>query len=93
MFVRNDFEATRTEGVVCSPAAVIIIIIIIIILNCKWGFTRRLWYYSKTTHLNKIHHMKLYKQKQRKIRAWVRERTIPTEVPPLGGEVSANVCW
>jgi hypothetical protein len=25
--------------------------------------------------------------------AWVRERTIPTERPPLVGEVSANFCW
>jgi hypothetical protein len=24
---------------------------------------------------------------------WVRERTIPTERPPLVGEVSANFCW
>jgi hypothetical protein len=24
--------------------------------------------------------------------SWVRERTIPTERPPLVGEVSANVC-
>jgi hypothetical protein len=24
--------------------------------------------------------------------AWVRERTIPTEGPPLVGEVSANLC-
>jgi hypothetical protein len=25
--------------------------------------------------------------------AWVRERTTPTERPPLVGEVSANFCW
>jgi hypothetical protein len=24
---------------------------------------------------------------------WVRERTIPTERPPLAGEVRANFCW
>jgi hypothetical protein len=37
---------------------------------------------SISLHLLKINSM-----------VWVRERTIPTERPPLVGEVIANVCW
>jgi hypothetical protein len=31
-------------------------------------------------------------KKQTNLVAWVRERTIPTERPPLVGEASANFC-
>jgi hypothetical protein len=31
-------------------------------------------------------------QKNKNSVAWVRERNIPTERPPLVGEVSANLC-
>jgi hypothetical protein len=32
------------------------------------------------------------KNKEMNSVAWVRERTVPTEPPPLVGEVSANLC-
>jgi hypothetical protein len=39
------------------------------------------WYYLQDKKTNKTNSM-----------VWVRERTIPTERPPLVGEVIANFC-
>jgi hypothetical protein len=44
------------------------------------------------TGVEAAYNMIILQTKKTKLLAWVRERTIPTERPPVVGEVSANIC-
>jgi hypothetical protein len=77
----------RTRGsVFWNEYIIIVIIIITVYLNSKCVFTRWQCYCIKPQHT------KIHTQKKTNSMVWVRERTIPTERPPLLGEVIANFC-